>query len=63
MAWITSSRRKDGSVMWWVRDVRGGRQVCIAAGTKREAEMKLEQYLIRRDLEKEGYEDRYEVIS
>jgi len=60
MAWIEARRRKDGTMSWWVRDIRGGRQVCIAAGSKPEAEMKREQYLIRRDLEKEGYEDGFD---
>lgn len=59
MAWITSTRRKSGEVTWWVRDIRDGRQVCIPAGSRPEAEMKKEQYEIRRDLEKEGYDDRY----
>jgi len=61
MAWIQQVRRKDGSATYWVRDKRNGRQVSIFGGvTRGEAELKLEQYEIRRDLEKEGYDDRYE---
>lgn len=59
MAWIEGRRRKDGTISWWVRDVRGGRQVCISAASRREAEFKREQYMVRRDLEKEGYDDKY----
>ncbi len=60
MAWIEERRLADGSKSWWVRDRRDGRQIVIAGGaTKQEAEMRLEQYTIRRDLEKEGHFDRF----
>lgn len=62
MAWIEARRRKDGTVSWWVRDIRGGRQVCIPAFSKGEAELKLEHYLIRKDLEKEGYDDQHQDL-
>jgi hypothetical protein len=64
MAWLEKRRRKDGSIHYWVRDRRDGRQIVIYAGESvREGEMKLEQYVIRRDLEKEGYNDGYERIA
>lgn len=63
MAWIQRVRRKDGTIFYWVRDKRDGKHVVIAGGfTRGEAEMKLEQYNIRRDLEKEGYEDRHQHL-
>lgn len=63
MAWIQRIKRKDGSFTYWVRDRRDGRQISIDGGrTRQEADMKLEQYRIRRDLEKEGYGDRYENL-
>lgn len=64
MAWIQPTRRKDGAVTYWIRDVRGGRPIVIdsKAASRPEAEMKLEQYRIRRDLEKEGYDDRYQDL-
>lgn len=62
MAWIHPVKRKDGTTTYWVRDKRNGRQVSIFGGmTQAEAEMRKEQYLIRRDLEKEGYEDVYDT--
>ena len=64
MAWIETKRRKDGTVSYWIRDTRDGRAIVILAGFSRsEAEMKLEQYLIRRDLEKEGYDDLCESMA
>lgn len=63
MAWIQATRRKDGSQTYWVRDRRDGQQIVIAAGaTLAEARLKLEQYEIRRDLEKEGYGDSHEQM-
>lgn len=62
MAWIHPVRRKDGTTTYWVRDKRGGRQISIFGGmTLREAQMRKEQYEIRRDLEKEGYMDVYDT--
>lgn len=62
MASIQRVRRRDGTASYWVRDVRCDRQIVIAGGKSRgEAEMKIEQYNIRRDLEKEGYDDRHSV--
>jgi hypothetical protein len=62
MAWIEAKRCKDGAVSYWVRDRRNGRAVVIPAGTTRaEAELKKRQYEVRRDLEKEGYEDEFEL--
>lgn len=62
MAWIHPVRRKDGTTTYWVRDKRDGRQVSIFGGmTRGEAEMRLEQYKIRRDVEKEGYFDGYDT--
>ena len=61
MAWIQPVRHKDGRRTYWIRDKRDGRQIVIPAGqTRGEAELKLEQYVIRRDLEKDGYEDRHQ---
>ena len=63
MAWIEMKIRRDGTTSYWVRDIRGGRQVSIPGGANRkEAEQKLEQYNIRRDLEKEGYDDKHEAL-
>lgn len=63
MAWIQLVRRKDGTTTYWVRDKRKGRQVVIFGGiTRGEAELRLEQYEIRRDLEKEGYDDVHEDV-
>lgn len=59
MAWIEVKFRKDGSRSYWVRDVRDGRQVAIPAASRGEAELKLEQYVIRMDIEKEGYDDKF----
>lgn len=60
MAWLQRIKRKDGSVFFWVRDRRDGRQISIPGGpSEREADLKREQYEIRKDLEKEGYEDKY----
>lgn len=63
MAWIQPTRHKDGSTAYWIRDKRNGRQIVIPGGSTRgEAELKLEQYEIRRDLEKEGYDDQHEEL-
>lgn len=63
MAWIQAVRRKDGSRSYWIRDRRDGRQISVAAGiTRGEAELMLDQYLIRRDLEKEGYQDEHQDL-
>jgi hypothetical protein len=59
-AWLQRVKHKDGTQAWWIRDIRDGRQVVVNGGTtKREAELRLEQYKIRRTLEKEGYDDQY----
>lgn len=63
MAWLSFTRKKDGSLTWWVRDIRGGRQISIPADSRADAEQKKEQYEIRRDLEKEGYDDKYEQVA
>lgn len=64
MAWLEQKVRRDGTKSWRVRDRRGKKQICIPGGpTRVEAEMKMEQYKIRRDLEKEGYGDKYEPIA
>lgn len=58
MAWLKAVRRKNGHWFFWIHDRRDGRMISIPAGERqREAELKLEQYVIRRDLEKEGYDD------
>lgn len=63
MAWIQVVRHKDGSSGYWIRDRRDGRQIVIPGGNSPgEAELKLEQYRIRRDLEKEGYEDQHQAV-
>lgn len=60
MAWIKRTKRKDGSVIFWVHDFRDGRQVTIAeCHSEGEAQMRKERYEIRRDLEKEGYDDSF----
>lgn len=62
--WLRSFRHKDGSQGFWINDIRDGKFVSIPAGTsKPEAEMKLEQYKIRRDIEKEGYDDQYADLT
>jgi hypothetical protein len=64
MAWIKPVRKADGSTTYWVHDRRDGRVLSIAAcHTKGEAEMRMEQYKIRRSLEKEGYDDKYQTIA
>lgn len=63
MAWIQHVRHKNGDSSYWIRDRRDGRQIVIPAGSTRgEAELKLEQYVIRRDLEKEGYDDKHQDL-
>lgn len=64
MAFIKRTKRKDGTVSYWVHDVRDGRQLTIAeCNTYEAAELHKTQYEIRRSLEKEGYFDRYEQIA
>ena len=56
--WIEQRKRKDGTTTYWLRDRRAGHQIAIEVGnTRSEAELRMEQYVIRRDLEKEGYDD------
>jgi len=63
MPWLERRKRADGSVSWWIRDRRDGIAVVIPGGaSESEAKMKLEQYKIRKDLEKEGYEDRCQAL-
>jgi hypothetical protein len=63
MAWLQKVKRKDGSLFFWIRDRRDGRQIVIPGGPKEpEATLKKEQYEIRRDLEKEGYDDQHETL-
>jgi hypothetical protein len=58
--WIRGFKHKDGSWGYWINDVRNGDFVSIPAGaTREEAACKLQQYLIRRELEKAGYDDHY----
>lgn len=60
MAWIKRTKKKDGTVSFWVHDIRNGRIVTIKeCPTKPEASLHKEQYEIRRDLEKDGYDDRF----
>lgn len=59
MAWIQTTRRKYG-LAYFIRDVRDGRQVVIPVpdGVDRAfAERMLDKYVVRKDLEKEGYDD------
>lgn len=62
MAWIQFTKHRDGTVTYWIRDVRDGISVVIdsKAGSRSEAEIRLERYVTRRDLEKEGYEDQHQ---
>lgn len=61
MAWIQTVRQKDGSRTYWIRDVRNDMQIVIPGGkTRTEAQIKLDQYQIRKDLEKEGYDDQHQ---
>lgn len=54
MAWIEARQRSDGSTTYWIRDRRDGRQIVIAttARTRAEADLLLEQYVIRHELQK-----------
>lgn len=64
MAWIEARRRRDGSTSFWIRDRRGDHQIVIHGGdTREEAEQALDRYKVRRDLEKEGYEDKYQALA
>jgi hypothetical protein len=64
MAWVKRIKKADGSVTFWVHDNRDGRVLTIAAcNTEGEAQMKIEQYHTRRELEKEGYFDKFEIID
>lgn len=59
MAWIQTTKRKGGPA-YFIRDVRDGRQIVIPApdGVDRAfAERMLDKYVVRKDLEKEGYDD------
>lgn len=63
MAWLERIRHKNGTESYWIRDFRDGKQIVIKAGeTKEEAIDALRRYRVRRDLEKEGYEDKYQQI-
>jgi hypothetical protein len=58
MQWIERRVSRDGSFEFLIHDYRGGRPITLYAGkSEAEAVMYMEQYKIRRDLEKEGYED------
>lgn len=62
MAWIECKKRRDGSISYWIRDRRDGRQVSIPApdGVDRAfVERMMATYLRRRELEKHGYDDQY----
>lgn len=62
MSWILSRTLKDGTLRFYIRDIRDGRQVVIPTpeGTDRRfAERMKEQYDSRRALEKHGYDDKY----
>lgn len=59
MAWIQTVKTKWGP-RYYIRDVRDDRQISIPApeGVDRAfAERMLGKYEVRRDLEKEGYDD------
>lgn len=56
--WLRRFKQGDGSLSFWINDVREGKFISVYAGDKEgEAQMNFEQYKIRRDLEKEGYDD------
>ena len=60
MTSIVGVRLKDGSWRYWVLDYRDGREIKIPAGKSREeAKAEFDKYLIRRNLDKEGYDDQY----
>lgn len=62
MSWIQTTSCK-GVKSYWLRDVREGRHIVIPCGhSPEEARLRKEQYDIRRDLEKEGYDDRYQML-
>lgn len=62
MAWILEKRHKDGSAKFWIRDIRGGRQVVIEVPgdvDRAFAERMRTQYEARLALEKHGYDDQF----
>lgn len=62
MAWILERRHKDGTQKFWIRDIRGGRQVVIEVPDfvdRAFAERMKGQYESRMKLENHGYDDQY----